>query len=82
MNDTKVLYRTGSLLIEKQRSGQTGRIFNDVAASQFYSLNSRIESFTGLSTKYAEPYQIVNYGLGGHYLPHSDSFAKGLVKYH
>lgn len=38
------------------------------------SLNDRIECFTGRSTKNAEWYQVVNYGLGGHYKQHYDAF--------
>ncbi len=41
-------------------------------------ISKRIELITGLSTQYkelvtdAEPFQLVNYGLGGHYEPHHD----------
>jgi len=68
-----------STLEERSRSGQVYWIKND-DVEYFDSLNTRIETFTGFSTKTAELYQIVNYGLGGHYLPHHDSFQKGGVR--
>lgn len=39
----------------------------------FQSLNNRIESISEFSTLSAESYQIVNYGLGGHYVTHYDA---------
>ncbi|XP_001945742.2 prolyl 4-hydroxylase subunit alpha-2 isoform X2 [Acyrthosiphon pisum] len=79
MKDAKVKSVDGKnyLLEEKTRSGQVYWIFEVDAVEYFDALNTRIESFTGFSTKTAERYQIVNYGLGGHYIPHHDSFAKG-----
>lgn len=65
----------------KQESTRLGQVYwiNEVDAVEYFdALNTRIESFTGFSTKTAEKYQIVNYGLGGHYLPHYDSFKKGV----
>ncbi|XP_027852158.2 prolyl 4-hydroxylase subunit alpha-2-like [Aphis gossypii] len=66
-----------STIEERSRSGQVCWINNNDAVKYFDSLNTRIETFTGFTTKTAEKYQIVNYGLGGHYLPHYDPFPKG-----
>lgn len=44
------------------------------------TLSKRIEMITGLSTQYrelfssAEPFQVVNYGMGGQYEPHVDFY--------
>lgn len=73
MVTAKVLKSAGSVVDEDQRSGQLSRILNHDALE---ALDARIEAFTGYSTKTAESYQIVNYGLGGHYLPHFDAFGK------
>ena len=40
-------------------------------------LNQRLEDMTGLSMKTAEPFQINNYGIGGHYNIHNDYFGAG-----
>ncbi|CAI6369320.1 unnamed protein product [Macrosiphum euphorbiae] len=79
MNDAQVKSIAGneSELQEQTRSGQVYWIKEVDAVEYFDALNTRIESFTGFSTKTAERYQIVNYGLGGHYLPHHDPFRKG-----
>ncbi|CAH1713708.1 unnamed protein product [Aphis gossypii] len=66
-----------STIEERSRSGQVCWINNNDEVKYFDSLNTRIETFTGFTTKTAEKYQIVNYGLGGHYLPHYDPFPKG-----
>lgn len=40
----------------------------------FNRLNDRVECLTGFSTKTAEGYQTVNYGVGGHFSVHVDAF--------
>jgi len=82
MNDAQVKTIKGndSVLQEQTRSGQVYWISDVDAVEYFDALDTRIESLTGFSTKTAERYQIVNYGLGGHYLPHHDPFKKGTVR--
>lgn len=82
MKDARVKTPSGnaSVLLEQTRLGQVYWIDQSYADKYFDALNTRIESFTGFSTKTAERYQIVNYGLGGHYLPHYDSFPKRTVR--
>jgi len=78
MRDAEILSDSGGdKLEERTRSGQVFWIYDNDSVG---SLNARIESFTGFTTKTAELYQIVNYGLGGHYSPHYDSFQKGKVR--
>ncbi|KAL4148257.1 hypothetical protein QTP88_002537 [Uroleucon formosanum] len=81
MNDAKFNSSTinDTVVKERIRSCQIYRMEEVDAIEYFGALNTRIESFTGFSTKTAERYQIVNYGLGGHYLPHYDSFKKGTL---
>lgn len=74
MVDATVQETNGSKLRENYRSGQVNWIKDYEMDSK--SLNARLESFTGLSSEKAESFQIVNYGLGGHYLPHYDSLVK------
>jgi len=54
------------------REGQLNWLYAHKEYGQFDLLNFRIETFTGYSVKYSESYQIVNYGLNGHYQPHHD----------
>ncbi|XP_022182993.1 prolyl 4-hydroxylase subunit alpha-2-like isoform X2 [Myzus persicae] len=68
---------TNTALKERSRSGQVNWINEHDAVEYLDALNTRVESFTGFSAKTAEQYQVVNYGLGGHYLPHHDTFQKG-----
>lgn len=79
MVDAKVSVGAGkSNLKELSRSCQANWIYND---EQFQLLNDRIKCLTGMSMESAEMYQIVNYGLGGHYVPHHDAFHKTSVRY-
>jgi len=79
--DASVVSPTGGRLVEeKYRSGKVCRIFDDQAKGVLDSLNTRIERITGWSTRTAEAYQIVNYGLGGHYVHHYDSLNRQRVR--
>lgn len=79
--DAQVLSESGDdKLKEQKRSGQVSWLFESSDMELFNSLNSRVECFTELSLKFSEPYQIVNYGLGGHYVPHFDSFTQSHTK--
>jgi len=82
MNDAKfkISADNGPVLREGSRSGQVYWMNKVDAIENFDSLNTRIESFTGFSTKTADQYQIVNYGLGGHYFPHHDTYKKVTVR--
>jgi len=71
---------TAKIVEEKSRLGQVYWINDNDAVEYFHSLSNRIETFTGFTSQTAELYQIVNYGLGGHYLPHYDPFQKGTVR--
>ncbi|XP_077531775.1 prolyl 4-hydroxylase subunit alpha-1-like [Haemaphysalis longicornis] len=42
-------------------------------------ISRRIAAATNLSLESAEPYQVANYGLGGHYTPHVDPISFGSV---
>ncbi|XP_070498231.1 prolyl 4-hydroxylase subunit alpha-1-like [Chironomus tepperi] len=39
-------------------------------------INARVADMSGLSMETAETWQIQNYGIGGHYIPHFDFFGK------
>lgn len=80
MHDAEVVSNAGGILVEKTRSGQVSWIECNKEI-HFNSLNSRIETISGYSSSSGENYQIVNYGLGGHYIPHNDAFLKEHVCY-
>lgn len=70
MEDSVVVSPEGDdLFDEEQRSSKTSQIEKIQGP-----LNARIESFTGRNAQTAEEYQIVNYGLCGHNMPHFDTF--------
>lgn len=78
MKDTKIINPSGkSIFAENKRSGQVGWLSpKNLKSISLNSLIDRIELFTGLTTKTSENFQIVNYGLAGHYTPHHDAFAR------
>ncbi|XP_013181599.1 PREDICTED: prolyl 4-hydroxylase subunit alpha-2-like [Papilio xuthus] len=59
--------------IAKYRISKTAWLY-DVDSSVAARVSRRAAYFTGFSTASAEPLQIVNYGLGGHFSPHFDFF--------
>ncbi|KPJ11196.1 Prolyl 4-hydroxylase subunit alpha-2 [Papilio machaon] len=61
--------------IAKYRSSKTAWLY-DYDSSVAARVSRRAADFTGFSTATAEPLQIVNYGLGGHFSPHFDFFLK------
>lgn len=81
MNDAELETESGDTgLIESTRSGQVDWIKKLEETKQLSSLDARIACFTGFSLETAERYQVVNYGLGGHYMPHHDSIKVRLVR--
>lgn len=82
MHDSQVLnYDNVPQSNYNSRSGQVSWLDdNEEEDNQFLnSLNARIESLTGHTTKTAEDFQVVNYGLGGHYIPHYDMLSSAHV---
>ncbi|XP_026315821.1 prolyl 4-hydroxylase subunit alpha-2-like [Hyposmocoma kahamanoa] len=57
------------------RIGKSAWLYNniDVVAK----LRQRTADFTGLNISHAEPLQVLNYGIGGHYIWHYDAFDSG-----
>lgn len=60
-------------MVDERRLGQL-KWFTDGADPVFGKLNKRIETVSEFSTKTAEGFQSVNYGLGGHFDVHVDAF--------
>jgi len=69
-----------TVLLEISRSSQTKWIKKNEENGQFNLLNARIETLTGYSLKSSENYQIVNYGLSGHFQPHHDAVERKYVR--
>ena len=63
-----------AFLLDDQRLGQLKWFGKDSDLMVFGKLSERIECITEYSTKTAEGYQTVNYGLGGHFSVHVDAF--------
>ncbi|CAH1713702.1 unnamed protein product [Aphis gossypii] len=64
-------------LVDERRLGQLKWFSESSDPMLFGKLNERIECITEYSTKTAEGYQVVNYGLGGHFSEHVDAFTDG-----
>lgn len=59
--------------MESTRSSQTAWINPHPNNKWLYDpIDARIESITGYTTQTSENYQVVNYGLAGHYNVHHD----------
>lgn len=81
MLDSEVTGDTTDLKVNEYfRLGQTSRINNRLENQQFNSLNTRIGTLTGYSLKSSEIFQVVNYGISGHFQPHYDAFNKACVR--
>lgn len=80
MYDAQVVRINSSITNEISRSGQVAWLPIEMEEENFNSLNTRIELITKCTTMTAEQYQVVNYGLGGHYTPHIDAFASHEVR--
>ncbi|XP_050388575.1 prolyl 4-hydroxylase subunit alpha-1 [Patella vulgata] len=80
MRRSTVVERDSSIKETEVRISNNAWIYDSESVAD--KLSRRIEMITGLSAlnrnydTHAEPYQIVNYGLGGMYDPHFDSLAK------
>ncbi|KAJ6644589.1 Prolyl 4-hydroxylase subunit alpha-2, partial [Pseudolycoriella hygida] len=59
--------------ISSRRIAQTSW-HNKTDDKTFQKLSRRVEDMTNLSQNHAEPLQIQNYGIGGHYVGHWDCF--------
>ncbi|KAL4148258.1 hypothetical protein QTP88_002538 [Uroleucon formosanum] len=77
LSDAKYYLEGKTALLDDRRLGQLKWFLEDVNPILFGKLNKRIECITEYSTKTAEGYQTVNYGLGGHFCVHLDAFTDG-----
>lgn len=61
------------------RIGKNARLdeYNDTIET----VRQRAADFTGLSMAHAEPLQVLNYGIGGHYDNHYDAFDVSTISY-
>ncbi|CAD5121950.1 DgyrCDS10411 [Dimorphilus gyrociliatus] len=63
-----------------QRIGKVGWVWDNYDGIGVTKLSNRVARATGLSTTFrhimtdAEPFQVVNYGVGGQYEPHTDFY--------
>ncbi|XP_026315302.1 prolyl 4-hydroxylase subunit alpha-1-like [Hyposmocoma kahamanoa] len=58
----------------ENRISKCAWLFNNITATS--KLRQRAADFTGLSLLHAEPLQVVNYGIGGHFGWHYDAYLK------
>ncbi|KAL3876428.1 hypothetical protein ACJMK2_034277 [Sinanodonta woodiana] len=84
-----MLQRSGVIRTDDRNKVSDGRIsetgwHSDSSHPFFESLGRRVEIITGLSTRqypfesHSENFQVVNYGIGGMYDPHTDLFGVSL----
>ncbi|XP_016951495.1 prolyl 4-hydroxylase subunit alpha-1-like [Drosophila biarmipes] len=83
-SETQMFKDLGKGRMERSKIGQgKSSTTTDIRTSQTHwlwpaqnqglaKIMKRLEDFTGLSSESAEPFQLINYGLGGQYEPHYD----------
>ena len=64
-------YKTGDTVVSQYRISKSAWL-KDEEDPAVERISRRVEDMTGLTTKTAEELQVVNYGIGGHYVPHFD----------
>ena len=65
------------MLKKKHPVGEDSKHFMQVTDNKLAKITARISQLTKMRVDYplsAEPYQVVNYGLGGRYTPHYDAY--------
>lgn len=73
--DAKYYIRGKTVLVDDKRLGQLKWLTEQINPELFGKLNKRIECLTDYTTETAEGYQLVNYGVGGHFSVHIDAFS-------
>eukprot|EP00102_Acyrthosiphon_pisum_P021511 XP_016658721.1 PREDICTED: prolyl 4-hydroxylase subunit alpha-2-like isoform X3 [Acyrthosiphon pisum] len=74
LSDAAYYFNGKITLLDDQRLGQLKWFSENANPILFGKLNDRIECITEYTTKTAEGYQTINYGLGGHFSVHMDAF--------
>lgn len=59
-------------VFSEDRIGKSAWLYENITSVE--KLRRRTADFTGLSLLFAEPLQVLNYGIGGHYNWHYDAF--------
>ncbi|KAK8776169.1 hypothetical protein V5799_030485 [Amblyomma americanum] len=72
-NRSKSSENAASDFTDAKQSGREVSWLCDVRHPLLQRITRRIATATHLSLESAEPYQVANYGLGGHYTPHLDA---------
>ncbi|XP_035680978.1 prolyl 4-hydroxylase subunit alpha-3-like [Branchiostoma floridae] len=77
-----VVDKNGKAFLSNFRVSETGWL-HDNTTELISKLSRRVSYITGLNTEYpsAESFQVVNYGLGGLYVPHVDYFEEDQVRH-
>ncbi|ELU09607.1 hypothetical protein CAPTEDRAFT_229373 [Capitella teleta] len=71
--------------LSNERISKTSWLW-DTEDERIFKLSKQVADITGLSTQYstlhshAEPFQLVNYGIGGQYQPHFDYYENDMLR--
>jgi prolyl 4-hydroxylase len=76
-NQSKALVGEDGIDVEDDRLAQQMMIYRTHHPEAIDVLNARFEDMTGLTTETADPLLMQNYGVGGHYYSHYDTFEDG-----